>query len=628
MVDGNPTVAEFEQIVKVCDGFERQWRRGERPRIAEFIDRNPSLPRSALFRELLALELELAPSEDNAQTVDDYRAAFPDLIPVLEAVFAGDEASTSGPETDGPVATDHSPQGSAKSPCSPQPDKIGRYTVLSLLDEGGQGRVFRVVHPDLRKDLVLKLAARPVADDPPGRGRLAAEGRLLADLDHPNLVRVFDLDVDENGRPFLVMEHVAGCTLDRHIKSGLPAPRRAAAMVAEIARAVGYVHLRGVVHQDIKPRNVLIDERGRPRLIDFGLARLHHAWADEPVGPIGGTLIFMAPEQARGEVERVGPPADIYALGALLYFLLTGQSPVSGGNRSKTYERARRGAVDVSALKSSAAPRRLRRICLKALSPEPADRYATADELADELERALRRFFLYRPIAVVSLAVVAILSIALLATRSRLPHSAVPVDPRPPGSNAHSELAVPPRILAFDVKQFRGKSPLQSIGTIGKSSDETRCGDTLRVLVRFDSPVYCYLIALNPDGTVQPCHPAETTEQPPRVKEVGYPTGATEYFKLSDGPGLQGFLVLASLKPLPPYSQWSPREGLHWKHVDSDVVWSFDGRWIQRISRENRGVVTTNSDAPKPFQEVCDSLPNLDGIEVMQVIAFPVKPKD
>jgi len=390
-VDVDPTMVEFERIVKVCDSFEAQWRRGERPRIEEFLGRNPSLPRPVLFRELLALELELAQAAGNAPTADEYRARFPDLIQGLEDVFADNGPDTAGPRTDRPAATDdHTSGGSTNSPASSHPSKIGRYTVLSLLDEGGQGQVFRVVHPGLKKDLVLKLAARPVADDRPGRELLAAEGRLLAELDHPNLVRVLDLDVHDDGRPFLVMEYVAGCSLDRHIQHGLPAPRRAAALVAEIARAVGYIHGRGVVHQDIKPRNFLIDEAGRPRLIDFGLARLRHAWADESSGPSGGTLAFMAPEQARGEIERVGPAADIYALGGLLYFLLTGRSPVGGGSRSSVYERARRGAVDIPALESSAAPRRLRRICLKALSREPADRHATADELAGQLERMAR----------------------------------------------------------------------------------------------------------------------------------------------------------------------------------------------------------------------------------------------
>ncbi len=410
MFDGDPTTAEFEQIVRVCDGFEAQWRSGYRPRIEEVIARNPSLPRPVLFRELLALELELARTSGDTPMPSDYQSRFPDWIEVIDAEFAAAAEDAARTRTSRP---DAAARGFGTSYSLPIPVMIGRYVVLSLLDEGGQGRVFRVVHPGLGKDLVLKLAAQPVGCDPAGRGLLAAEGRLLAELDHPSLVRVFDVDVDDDGRPFVVMEHVAGCTLDRHFENSLPAPRRAAAMVAEIARAVGYVHGRGVVHQDIKPRNILLDEAGRPRLIDFGLARLRHAWTDDASGPSGGTLMFMAPEQARGEVERVGAAADIYALGGVLYFLLTGRSPVGNGSRSEIYERARRGAVNVLALESSPAPRRLRNICLNALSPEPAARYASAHDLAKELERVAqgpRRATILAACAVLFLALVSALA--------------------------------------------------------------------------------------------------------------------------------------------------------------------------------------------------------------------------
>jgi hypothetical protein len=425
-VDGDRSAAEFERIVGVCDRFEAGWRRGERPRIEEWLARSPSLSRSALLHELLALELELTRAAGMAPTAGEYRARFPDDTDVVDAVFAEAGPSTAGPKIDRPSATDPAPRASARPASAPLPARIGRYPVLSLLDAGGQGRVFRVVHPALGRDLVLKLAAKRVVEDTPGRELLMAEGQLLAELNHPNLVRVLDLDVDEEGRPFLVMEHVAGCTLDRHAEQGRPAPRRAAAVVAEIARAVAYVHRRGVVHQDIKPRNVLIDEAGRPRLIDFGLARLRHAWTDEPSGPSGGTLMFMAPEQARGEVGRIGPAADIFALGGLLYFLLTGRPPIRGGSRAEALDRARRGDVDIAALRSSGSPRRLQRICLKALAPDPAARFSTADEMAGRLEgfsRSPRR----------ALAVAAgLLSIGILIGAAALRHRTGPMPTPPP----------------------------------------------------------------------------------------------------------------------------------------------------------------------------------------------------
>ncbi len=408
---GDPSLDVFERMLKLCDTFEDRWRRGENPRIEEFVAPHEWASRVDLFRELLALELELARSQGQAPDAGAYRGRFPDLVTVIEEVFADAGTRTAGPRSNRPGRTNHFPAiGPPNTSAATHPTRIGRYSVLSLLDEGGQGQIFRVVHPGLKKDLVLKLATRRIVGDDASRELLAAEGRLLAQLDHPNLIRVLDLDVNDEGRPFLVMEYVPGCSLERHIEQGLPTARQAAALVAEIARAVAYVHGKGVVHQDIKPRNVLIDEFGRPRLIDFGLARLRHAWADDISGPSGGTLMFMAPEQARGEIERVGPAADIYALGGLLFFLLTGKPPHGIGERPWLLERARCGAVDRSSLEASGASKRLQRICLRALSPETTNRHASANELAEQLEQAGRV-----PRRDVLLAAVALPLIAVLA---------------------------------------------------------------------------------------------------------------------------------------------------------------------------------------------------------------------
>jgi hypothetical protein len=200
---------------------------------------------------------------------------------------------------------------------------------------------------------------------------------------------VVDLDFFED-RPFLVMEYVAGCHLEQHAGQHRLPPRRAAALVAELARVVALLHRRGIIHQDIKPRNILVDELGRPRLIDFGLARLHHAWSDTPDGPSGGTLTYMAPEQARGESERIGQAADIFALGGVLHFLLTGRAPFTGRTTAEVWARAERCDLDAEELRRAKVPRRLERICLKAMAAEPDDRHPTADALARELEQFAR----------------------------------------------------------------------------------------------------------------------------------------------------------------------------------------------------------------------------------------------
>jgi tRNA A-37 threonylcarbamoyl transferase component Bud32 len=250
------------------------------------------------------------------------------------------------------------------------PSRIGKYPVIEMLDEGGQARVFRVLHPELRKDFVLKLARRPIGTriegrtDTPLSDPLIDEGRLLARCDHPNLVRVVDLDVHE-GRPFVVMEYLAGPTLEKFAERQRPAPRRAARLVNELARAVAYLHDRGIVHQDIKPRNVLVDAQGRPRLIDFGLARLQHAWSEDTCQWTGGTAAYMSPEQAAGRADRIGPRTDVFGLGGLLYHLLTGRPLYQGASRLSILRQAMNAEYLPVRQVNSRVPRALERICRK-----------------------------------------------------------------------------------------------------------------------------------------------------------------------------------------------------------------------------------------------------------------------
>ncbi len=264
----------------------------------------------------------------------------------------------------------------------PRPESIGRYRIMGELDSGGQATVYRAVHPTLPRDLAIKVAHEPSQID---HSLLRGDAAILCELDHPSLVRVYDLDIHE-GRPFVVMEFVRGRNLKQVAEQSRPTAGQAAEWVAEIARALDYAHRRGVVHQDIKPQNILLDESGRPRLIDFGMARWRHAWSDPQAGPSGGTLAFMAPEQARCESERVGAPSDIFALGGVLYFLLTGQAPFGGGKRDDQWRRASHCDFDRAALRTKGIPHPLERIVLKAMAAEPEGRFASADEMASALD--------------------------------------------------------------------------------------------------------------------------------------------------------------------------------------------------------------------------------------------------
>ncbi len=275
-------------------------------------------------------------------------------------------------------------------PTRPAPGTVGKYFIVGVLGKGAQGVVYRALHPELSRELVIKLSTEPLEEGEADRNLLVREGQLLADLKHPHLAQVYDLDFHENC-PFLVMEYVRGVNLDQSAAQDRPTPRRAAALVAQLARALGVAHQRGLVHQDVKPANILIDEAGQPRLIDFGLVRRRDAYSAGAPQPDGGTAAYMAPEQARGETDRVDPRSDIFALGGVLYSLLTGRPPFTGRTWLEALARAERCDFDRNALRAAGVPRRLEAICLKALAADPADRYARAEDLAAALEAFVRR---------------------------------------------------------------------------------------------------------------------------------------------------------------------------------------------------------------------------------------------
>ena len=227
---------------------------------------------------------------------------------------------------------------------SVRPATIGRYVVLSDLGAGGQADVYRVIDPELGRNLVLKWSRQRRFEADGSRDALVAEGRLLAELDHPGLLRIFDVGIHD-GRPYLVLEYVSGRNLQQHFAERSATPREAARLLADLADVVAYAHRHGVVHGDIKPQNVLIDPVGCARLIDFGLARLEDAWRAEAAAS-GGTPDFLAPELANASQTRPSEATDVFELGATLYWLLTGRPPFAAPTPSESLERARRGDID------------------------------------------------------------------------------------------------------------------------------------------------------------------------------------------------------------------------------------------------------------------------------------------
>ncbi len=280
-----------------------------------------------------------------------------------------------------------------------RPMEIGKYLIIGTLGEGAQAVVYRGLHPALGREVVLKIGKHVAAPSADAKAGLVNEGKVLSLLDHPGIARVLDLDFHD-GKPCLVMEHVAGIDLEKYARDGIT-PERAAEVVAHVARAAASAHAQGVVHHDIKPTNILVrDDDGTPVLIDFGLAWLKKAGGD-PHAP-GGTLAYMAPEQARGEADKVGPASDVFALGAVLFHLLTGEPPFRGSSPGEVMRKAMACDISRDLLDRSAAPARLKKLCLWAMSPRPQDRPASAAAFADELERrpvSYRRWLLAAGVA-------------------------------------------------------------------------------------------------------------------------------------------------------------------------------------------------------------------------------------
>jgi serine/threonine-protein kinase len=268
--------------------------------------------------------------------------------------------------------------------------QIPGYELESLLGRGGMGVVFRGRHLRLNRTVALKMLLAGAYAGPRERERFQREAEAVAGLRHPNVVQVYDIG-DADGRPYFTMEFVEGGSLAKKL-SGAPQPaRQAATLVATLAAAVQAAHQSGIVHRDLKPANVLLTADGTPKVSDFGLARRLDGEADLTwTGTAMGTPSYMAPEQVRGKTAAVGPTTDVYALGAILYELLTGRPPFRSETEAETLQLViAEGPVSPSRL-NPGVPRDLETVCLKCLHKEPHLRYPTATALAEDLDRFLR----------------------------------------------------------------------------------------------------------------------------------------------------------------------------------------------------------------------------------------------
>jgi serine/threonine-protein kinase len=342
-------------------------------------------------RAILQAELEQVRRRVLAEATADHATAPDDAhAPTATGEYAPDPDATGEYVSTG--------DGRARTAAGRVPQVPG-YEVLRVLGRGGMGVVYLARHVRLNRLVALKMVLAGDHASPTQLDRFHDESLAVARLQHPNIVQIFEVG-EHDGLPFFSLEYVPGGSLLGKIRHDPQPPAEAARTVETLARAVQSAHADGVIHRDLKPANVLLAADGTPKVTDFGLAK---AVADDSSrtesGSVLGTPSYMAPEQARGAVHDLGPHTDVYALGAILYHMLTGRPPFQGASTLDTLEQVRsREPVPPGQLLK--VPRDLETVCLKCLQKEPRKRYESAEALADDLRRFLDgRPVLARPVS-------------------------------------------------------------------------------------------------------------------------------------------------------------------------------------------------------------------------------------
>jgi serine/threonine protein kinase len=413
---------------------------------------------------------------------------------------------------------------------------------------------------------------------------------VLARLDDPGVARVYDVDVSE-GRPYVVLEYVAGQTLADVLRRDRLPFRAAAALVAKTAGILHRLHRGGLLHRDLKPANILIDKFHRPRLLDFGLASLTEQWGEinPPEKSISGTVWYMSPEQASGQPERIGPWTDVFGLGAVLYAMLTSRPPYVGQDPMAVLEEARQGRVTPPRQVNPAIPRSLGRICRKALAADPEKRYASAGQMQQAL-----RLFLWRGRLLAAASCMMVIVALFLLWRPWAPADRPDV-PTGPGPNDSSQRLVVDELKILLAEGIDNKKT-QARRVLGIESFGATLDDDIKVSAHLSRPAYCYLIVFRPDGVNEILYPQSPDVAPELTDEPHYPsTDRSKVYGLNDATGLWLVALVASDGPLPAYGEWHRQHcPIPWTRSagEPNCVYIDDGRWLERVRSggiRNRG---------------------------------------
>ncbi len=403
-----PSTDQFEKLTAKQQRFHlrldlsRRALQGESIRVESYLEMYPALEQnSEALLDLLESEISIRTGQGERVELRELQERFPHLGATISGLMApvsvDPESGTLPPPDPEACCETGTVLPTAKEMIkvsAPVKREIANYDILGELGRGGMGVVYKARQKGLNRLVALKMILHADHAGSDERMRFEREAQAIARLDHPNIVQVHEIGEHE-GKPFFSLEFVTGGALDKKL-DGKPLPmEESATLVETLARGMHAAHQADVIHRDLKPANVLITEGGVPKITDFGLAKNLDEAGQTQSGAIMGTPSYMAPEQAAGKTQLVGPGVDVYALGAILYECLTGQPPFRAATAMDTVLQVLSQLPVPPSQIREGIPKDLETICLKCLEKEPSKRYETAELLAEDL----RRFQNHEPIS-------------------------------------------------------------------------------------------------------------------------------------------------------------------------------------------------------------------------------------